>query len=315
MTRVYGVDGHLVHDPVTGTTHLAPDPLPAGRRKADPTQVRNWPVITPDQIKRSQPTSICWTPIVRCDLRCPHCLDDTTLREPDSTHRQRIADILAASGVLGVDISGGEPLLLTDLPRLADTITAGGRAAVSVTTNGTHLARRVDELTGVVDAVRVSLDGAAPATHDRLRGPGSFTAARAGIHAALDSGIPVQIQTVLMADNRHEAQRLIDLAHDLGVTGVTFLQMLPTGAGLRLQDQMLTDVAALDLTTWLRIPDTLHVHLRTRELTGSATTIRADGRIWRYDRHALSITAHQSLAAPDDLTTAATTRPRREPPE
>lgn len=77
--------------------------------------------------------------------------------------------VLAAAGVLGVDISGGEPLLLRDLPALARRITACARTAVSVTTNGWHLARRAENLAEALDAVRISLDGPDEASHDRCR--------------------------------------------------------------------------------------------------------------------------------------------------
>ncbi|MFV2013600.1 MULTISPECIES: radical SAM protein [unclassified Micromonospora] len=304
-SRVYGVDGHLAHDPATGLTHHAPHPLPAGRWSGDPAEVNRWPVVAPDQHTRSQPASICWSPIVRCNLHCPHCLDDTSVRGLGPADRNRIAQILASSDILGVDISGGEPLLLKDLPDLARTVTAGGRAAVSITTNGTHLQRRVPHLAGVVDAIRVSLDGATEATHDRLRGTGSFTHAIAGIRAAVQTGVCVQIQTVLMATNQTETQSMIDLAHDLGVNGLTLLQMLPIGAGLHQQNQMLTDVAALDHVHRLHIPDTLRVRLRTRELAGGFTVVRADGRIWRNDQRGLTIAGLKPLTTPADLTLTA----------
>lgn len=178
MSRVYAADGHLVHDPATGLTHHAPEPLPAGRLRLEQTEVSSWPVVPPSGLDRTMPVSVCWSPIVRCNLHCPQCLDDTTVPELDAAARDRIAAVLAASGVLGVDISGGEPLLLRDLVALAQRVTGGGRTAVSVTTNGWHLARRAEELAEAVDAIRVSLDGPDEASHDRIRGTGSFARAR-----------------------------------------------------------------------------------------------------------------------------------------
>jgi hypothetical protein len=43
-------------------------------------------------------------------------MDDTSVPEAGADSRAAIAGVLAASGLLGVDISGGEPLLLRDLP-------------------------------------------------------------------------------------------------------------------------------------------------------------------------------------------------------
>lgn len=301
MSRVYAADGHLVHDPATGLTHHAPEPLPAGRLKLKQIQVNSWPVITTSDLDRTMPVSLCWSPIVRCNLQCPQCLDDTSVLELDVTGRGRIAAVLAASGVLGVDISGGEPLLLRDLAALARRVVAGGGTAISVTTNGWHLTRRAEELAEAVDAIRVSLDGPDEPSHDRIRGTGSFARAQDGIQAAVAVGIPLQIQTVLMASNHANSQRMVDLADSLGVGGVTFLQLLPIGAGRRLRNEMLTDPAAIHLMAELRVPEELRIRLRTRAAAGGFTVVRADGRVWRNDERALHIDGLRPLTTVADL--------------
>lgn len=301
MRRTYAADGDLVHDPATGLTHRAPNPLSTGRAHREQTEVSGWPVVAPATLDRAMPLSVCWSPIVRCNLHCPQCLDDTTVPELDAADRRRIAGVLATAGVLGVDISGGEPLLLRDLPALARRIAAGARAAVSVTTNGWHLARRAEELAETLDAVRVSLDGPDEASHDRIRGAGSFTHAREGIQAALSAGIPLQIQMVLMTSNYATAQQVVDLAADLGAGGVTFLQMLPIGAGAQLQTELLTDPAATHLLAQLKMPDGLRIRLRTRASAGGFTVVRADGRVWRNDPRALHIDGLQPLTTAADL--------------
>src|SRR5690606_32607279 len=141
-----------------------------GRVCFDEREVATWPPVAPAQAGRAMPVSVCWSPIVRCNLHCPHCLDDTSVSELGPAQCARIAGVLADAGLLGVDISGGEPLLLKDLPALARRITSTGQAVVSVTTNGWHLARRAEELADAVDAIRVSLDGPNAASHDRVRG-------------------------------------------------------------------------------------------------------------------------------------------------
>ncbi|MGH3243424.1 MAG: radical SAM protein, partial [Spirillospora sp.] len=252
-------------------------------------------------VDRSMPLSLCWSPIVRCNLRCPHCLDDLSVPEMPGADRRRIARILADADVLGVDISGGEPLLLRDLPALARRIACGGRAAVSVTTNGWHLTRRVDELATAVDAIRVSLDGPDEDTHDRIRGAGSFARAKDGVRVAVAAGLPVQIQTVLLARNRPHAQRMIDLAERLGAGAVTFLQMLPIGAGAGMPKEMLTDPAANGLLDTLDVPAGMRVRLRTRASAGGFTVVRADGRVWRNSEAALGIDGLRPLTAACDL--------------
>lgn len=294
----------LAYDPCSGTARLAPPHAAPGRARLDDAGVRDWPAAGPAERNRNVPVSVCWSPIVRCNLACDHCLDDTTVPEAAPEARAGTARVLAASGILGADISGGEPLLLRDLPELAGTLAAGG-LAVSVTTNGWHLARRAAELARCLDAVRVSLDGPDASSHDRRRGPGSFARALDGIAAATAAGLPVQVQTVLMASSAPRAQDMLALAARAGASGVTFLQMLPFAKGSALTAEMLTDAEAAALTAALQVPAGLGVRLRTRDSASGFTVIRADGRVWRNAPGALAIQRGRPLAGPRDLALAA----------
>jgi sulfatase maturation enzyme AslB (radical SAM superfamily) len=306
MIRTFAVSaeaGGIVHDPASGLTYSLPDRGAVGRQTLDESVVGTAPVLHPRALDRSVPVSLCWSPLVRCNLSCPHCLDDTTVHELGRPDRERVADVLAAADVLGVDISGGEPLLLRELPALARRIAAGGKAAVSVTTNGWHLARRAEELRGAVDAVRVSLDGPDAARHDRWRGDGSFARAADGVREAVAAGLPVQIQTVLMAATRTYAQDMVDLAVKLGAGGVTFLQMLSIGAGADLaKSQALPDPVANDTIAPLDTPPGFRLRLRLRDADASGfTVIRADGRVWRNTTGVASIATLHPLQHTSDL--------------
>lgn len=303
--RVFAADAsgspRFVHDPLTALTHRAHQITSVGRVRLPEATVAAWPTIHPGDLDRRVPVSVCWSPLVRCNLACPHCLDDKSVPELDRNARRRIAALLGESGVLGVDISGGEPLLLADLGELAATLASHG-CVVSVTTNGWHLQRRAEDLAGRVDAVRVSLDGPDEQSHDRWRGAGSFQRAVAGARAALAYGIPTQLHTVVMASTRPLAQRMVDLAADLGVRGVSFLQMLPIGAGADLADtEPLPDEQARAAVAELDVPDNLTVRLRTRAGAGGFTVVRADGRVWRNDQGAEHIATLHPLAHPRDL--------------
>jgi len=303
--RVFGTaphqDGSIVFDPASGIVRLAPTPLPTGRHRLKEAEVRCWPPVEPRQLAREKPVSLCWSPLVRCNLACPHCLDDKSLPELHAVRRAAIGRLIGASGVLGVDISGGEPLLMRNLPQLAGKLAEDG-VAVSVTTNGWHLARLAEDLADAVDAVRVSLDGPEPASHDALRGEGSFTRAVQGITTATAAGVTVQIHTVLMASTLAHAQRVVDLAHRLGVRGVTFLQMLPLGEGAQMAPaQMLADEKAEAALAELTVPGTVEIRLRRRAGAADFTVVRADGTVWRNGPGALAIAPVRPLTHPDDL--------------
>ncbi|MFI7122626.1 radical SAM protein [Amycolatopsis sp. NPDC049868] len=292
----------VVHDPLTGLTHRAGTALGSGRVRLSDTDVASWPEVHPAALHADVPISVCWSPLVRCNLACPHCLDDKSVPELARPDRFRVANLLAESAVLGVDISGGEPLLLRDLPELIDVLVAGG-CAVSVTTNGTHLARRAEALAARVDAIRVSLDGPDAERHDRWRGAGSFDHAIAGIHSAVAQGIPTQIQAVLLRSTAWAGIRaMVDLAAALGVSGVTFLQMLPIGEGAALAvTEQLTDDEALALLAELSTTAAVPIRLRTREAAGGFTVIRADGQIWRNQPGAHAISSLRPLHMASDL--------------
>lgn len=308
--RVFGVAAYpsvtLVYDPASGHVRTPGRHLAPGLVLLEPAEVAAWPLVEPNTLGLDTPVSMCWSPLVRCNLACPQCLDDKSLKELGPARRAEIGQQIAASGILGVDISGGEPLLLPDLPDLAAQLAAGGRA-VSVTTNGWHLARRAHELAWRVHAVRVSFDGADPDSHDRLRGADSFRRAVEGVRAAVAIELPLQIQTVVMASTLDQCQPMIDLAAGLRVNGVTFLQMLPIGEGAAMAEQeMVSDEAVEAHIAALHVPDGLEVRLRRRTSAGGFTVVRADGQIWRNGLRALDIAPVRRLAGPADLATTPT---------
>jgi MoaA/NifB/PqqE/SkfB family radical SAM enzyme len=238
---------------------------------------------------------------VACNLNCPHCLDDKTVLALRAPERRRIAGLLANSGVMGVDVSGGEPLLLADLVGLL-TILRAGDLVLSVTTNGWRLAELAKRLVDHVDAVRVSLDGATPSTHDRWRGSGSFERAIAGMSAAVRAGIPLQVQTVLMRDTAGDLDDIASLAASHGARGVTVLQMLPIGEGRMLApEQALSDLEAQRLADVVAARAVIPVRLRRRDSAEGFTVVRADGRVWQNGPGAASIVAIREFDRSEDL--------------
>src|SRR6185295_1976849 len=89
----------------------------------------------------------------RCNLRCQYCMPEQDYvwlpRESLLTFEEigTIADSFVALGVDRVRLTGGEPLLRRDLPKLIESLAARrGIADLALTTNGVLLAAQAARL-------------------------------------------------------------------------------------------------------------------------------------------------------------------------
>lgn len=143
----------------------------------------------------------------------------------------RVLDDLAGLGVLGIGLTGGEPLLRDDLVELIRHAQGKG-ISTQLNTNGVLL----DEPTvkclveASLGSVGVSLDSASPKVHDRLRGrQGTFDKAVRAIGAVAkaktQSGATLRLKmiSVLSRENLRDAIDLIALGEKLGVDGVELI--------------------------------------------------------------------------------------------
>lgn len=171
-----------------------------------------------------------------CNLRCEHCFA-TALKSPGrrvmgTEDYSRVADEAMRLGALNFSFQGGEPLMF---PGLKDVISACApeRNLISVTTNGTLLdEEKAAELKSWgVDILTVSLDSAAPETHDKFRGSaGAFDKAMAGIKLALNEGMHVTIGTVVTHDTLH-SEGIAELARIAESMKLIMYFILPVPAG------------------------------------------------------------------------------------
>jgi MoaA/NifB/PqqE/SkfB family radical SAM enzyme len=121
----------------------------------------------------SKPLTLLFLVNRGCNLRCTFCdLWDRPENVP-LARALRLLDEAVGIGTKVLVLTGGEPLLHPDLPRLVAHARVLGMA-VNVTTNGTLVDRHLDALAGAgLTSMSFSVDGL-PETHDRLRGqPGA----------------------------------------------------------------------------------------------------------------------------------------------
>ena len=102
----------------------------------------------------------------RCNFRCQYCMpaDGLPWLERDEVltfeEIERVVALLASMGVRDLRLTGGEPLVRREFPRLAAMLTAiENLREVSLTTNGYLLEREVDALAEAgISRVNVSID-------------------------------------------------------------------------------------------------------------------------------------------------------------
>jgi GTP 3',8-cyclase len=175
----------------------------------------------------------------RCDFRCVYCMSEhmtflpkvdlLTLEELD-----RLCSAFVARGVRKLRLTGGEPLvrrgIMTLFASLSRHLTAGRLDELTLTTNGSQLAKYAAELVGHgVKRINVSLDTLDPEKFHAITRWGALPQVLAGIDAAQAAGLKVKINVVaLKGVNEDEFPRLIEWAHGRGMD-LTVIEVMPLG--------------------------------------------------------------------------------------
>ena len=177
-----------------------------------------------------------------CNLRCTYCMPAEGV--PKLPHEEvltleelaEVARAAIALGVTKVRITGGEPLVRRGILSLVRALAASkGLETLALTTNGTRLAEMAGPLAEAgIHRVNVSLDSLDPELFARITRGGDVASVVAGIDAALGAGLPVKINTVLLAGvNTDGIADLADFARERGA-GLRFIELMPFDRALPL---------------------------------------------------------------------------------
>lgn len=168
-----------------------------------------------------------------CDLRCKHCLRDDlhTVVELEPDFLRSLLDQALRLGPPHVAFTGGEVTLHSrffEMLRIVDE----RELTFHFVTNGNSYPRIRGELLGFrgrsMSGLTVSLDGATRATHDRIRGKGSWDRAVMAIALAANDDFDVTVQMAVNPGNRGELRAMAELCRDLGVSLLVFAHTQPT---------------------------------------------------------------------------------------
>jgi GTP 3',8-cyclase len=179
----------------------------------------------------------------RCNFRCPYCMPREKYHEryPFLGSRERLSfdEIVRVSrlfvklGARKLRLTGGEPLLRTNLPDLIGDLSAiSGVDDVALTTNGVLLARYAAELKAAgLRRVTVSLDSLDPDVFAHMSGGfGGLNDVLEGIEYARSAGLdPIKINAVIQRGlNDHTVLGLVERFRGTGVI-VRFIEYMDVG--------------------------------------------------------------------------------------
>jgi cyclic pyranopterin phosphate synthase len=174
----------------------------------------------------------------RCDLRCTYCMPEEGLDwlAPEAQlsfdEITRLTTVLVGLGIRSVRLTGGEPLLRPRLAQLVASVAALGLDDLSLTTNGTMLARHAVALRDAgLTRVNVSLDSLVTHRFAQMTRRDALDRVLAGIAAAQDAGLaPVKVNCVVVGGtNDDEILDFVDFARRTGCE-VRFIENMPLGA-------------------------------------------------------------------------------------
>ncbi|CCF19642.1 Molybdenum cofactor biosynthesis protein A [Pseudorhizobium banfieldiae] len=175
----------------------------------------------------------------RCDFRCTYCMaenmtflpkkDLLTLEELD-----RLCSAFIAKGVRKLRLTGGEPLVRKNIMHLVRAqgrhIEAGHLDELTLTTNGSQLARHASELYDCgVRRINVSLDTLDADKFRTITRWGELDRVLDGIEAAQKAGLRIKLNAVaLKGFNEHEIPSMLRWAHERGMD-LTVIETMPMG--------------------------------------------------------------------------------------
>ena len=174
----------------------------------------------------------------RCNIRCVYCMPETVTFLPKNSllSFEEITRVVKVATTLGIDkirLTGGEPLVRRDLPRLVSMVAAvPGIKDVGLTTNGVLLAPMAKALWDAgLRRINVSLDTMDPVRFEELTRRTGFEQVIEGILAAKEAGFdPVKINAVaIKGTTESDVVPLALFAREHGLE-LRFIEYMPLDA-------------------------------------------------------------------------------------
>jgi cyclic pyranopterin phosphate synthase len=175
----------------------------------------------------------------RCDFRCTYCMaeDMTFLPKKDLLSLEELDRLCTAfieQGVKKIRLTGGEPLVRKGIMSLVESLSrhlkSGAMEELTLTTNGSQLAKYANELAGHgVKRINVSVDTLDDANFRAITRWGDLAKVKEGLAAAKKAGLSIKLNAVaLKGVNEHEIPEMIRWAHSEDMD-LTLIETMPLG--------------------------------------------------------------------------------------
>lgn len=172
-----------------------------------------------------------------CNLSCNYCVPEnhqetTPLFKKLSCEEyiKAVKSIYALTGIHTVRLTGGEPLLYKELPQLIRGLKEQGIENIKLTTNAMLLSEQAESLKQAgLDSLNISLDALEEETFFKVSRRKNVSKVIDGINKALELGMQVKLNTVVMKDINHE--QIVPLLEFAGKKGIAirFLELMNMG--------------------------------------------------------------------------------------
>jgi radical SAM additional 4Fe4S-binding domain len=167
-------------------------------------------------------TRVYFAPNPYCNLECVYCYAEATSPKVkldfNESETYKIIDNFAIDNVEEVVITGGEPLMRTDIFDIVDYIKYKKKKTISILTNGILINEKNIKHMQKFDKVTLSLDASEAMINDITRGSGTFEKIVHAVRLLKQHKIRVGITSVVSKVNLANVQALLNfIREELGV--------------------------------------------------------------------------------------------------
>lgn len=158
-----------------------------------------------------------WLVTRKCNYKCVGCnvWKEQDQRELSLEEMKKGLDILREMGIVELVLSGGDPLLRSDIAEIIDY--ASDRFITTVYDNGSMAAKKVDALRKV-DFVAISIDSLDEAKNDYIKDvPGALKNALDSVETLMKEGINVAVTPTISQKNLYE---IVDITNHFTGKGI-----------------------------------------------------------------------------------------------